>query len=136
MHRNLGLAVVAVLAAAALLGSTASAARPTARSAQQDSSANVNLTMWWWGEQEAAGAKKWLAETVKLYEKKHPNVTIKTVLQTTDGLDPGVQGGRGGEEGPRHPVLLGRDLVARRRLGSATRSRSRTTSRHPSSVTT
>ena len=46
MHRNLGLAVVAVLAAAVLLGSTASAARPTARDAQQDPSADVNLTMW------------------------------------------------------------------------------------------
>jgi len=100
MHRNLGLAVVAVLAAAALLGSTASAARPTARSAQQDSSANVNLTMWWWGEQEAAGAKNWLAQTIKLYEKKHPNVSIKTVLQTTDGLIPAFKAAAAAKKGP------------------------------------
>jgi raffinose/stachyose/melibiose transport system substrate-binding protein len=100
MHRNLGLAVVAVLAAAVLLGSTASAARPTARSAQHDSSANVNLTMWWWGEQEAAGAKNWLAQTIKLYEKKHPNVAIKTVLQTTDGLIPAFKAAAAAKKGP------------------------------------
>ena len=100
MHRNLGLTVVAVLAAAALLGSTASAARPTARSAQQDSSANVNLTMWWWGEQEAAGAKNWLAQTIKLYEKKHPTVSIKTVLQTTDGLIPAFKAAAAAKKGP------------------------------------
>ncbi|HVR13198.1 MAG TPA: extracellular solute-binding protein [Gaiellaceae bacterium] len=100
MHRNLGPTVVAVLAAAALLGSTASAARPTARSAQQDSSANVNLTMWWWGEQEAAGAKNWLAQTIKLYEKKHPTVSIKTVLQTTDGLIPAFKAAAAAKKGP------------------------------------
>jgi raffinose/stachyose/melibiose transport system substrate-binding protein len=89
-----------VLAAAALLGSTASAARPTARGAQQDSSANVNLTMWWWGEQEAAGAKNWLAQTIKLYEKKYPNVSIKTVLQTTDGLIPAFKAAAAAKKGP------------------------------------
>jgi len=100
MHRNLGLAVVAVLAAAVLLGSTASAARPTARGAQEDPSADVNLTMWWWGEQEAAGAKNWLAQTIKLYEKKHPNVSIKTVLQTTDGLIPAFKAAAAAKKGP------------------------------------
>jgi multiple sugar transport system substrate-binding protein len=48
----------------------------------------VNLTMWWWGEQEAHGASGWLAQTVADYEHLHPNVHIKTVLQTTDGLVP------------------------------------------------
>jgi len=100
MHRNLGLAVVAVLAAAVLLGSTASAARPTARGAQEDPSADVNLTMWWWGEQEAAGAKNWLAQTIKLYEKKHPNISIKTVLQTTDGLIPAFKAAAAAKKGP------------------------------------
>jgi raffinose/stachyose/melibiose transport system substrate-binding protein len=60
----------------------------------------INLTMWWWGEQEAAGAKKWLADTVKLYEKKHPNVTIKTVLQTTDGLIPSFKAAAAAKKGP------------------------------------
>jgi raffinose/stachyose/melibiose transport system substrate-binding protein len=100
MHRNLGLAVVATLAAAALVGSAASAARPDTQSAQQDSSANVNLTMWWWGEDEAHGAKNWLAQTIKLYEKKHPTVSIKTVLQTTDGLIPAFKAAAAAKKGP------------------------------------
>ena len=56
--------------------------------------------MWWWGEQEAAGAKTWLAETVALYQKKHPNVTIKTVLQTTDGLVPAFKAAAAAKKGP------------------------------------
>ena len=60
----------------------------------------VHLTMWWWGEQEAAGAKKWLADTVALYEKKHPNVTIKTVLQTTNGLVPAFKAAAAAKKGP------------------------------------
>ena len=60
----------------------------------------VNLTMWWWGEQEAAGAKGWLAQTIALYEKKHPNVKIKTVLQTTDGLIPAFKAAAAAKKGP------------------------------------
>lgn len=60
----------------------------------------VTLTMWWWGEQEAAGAKSWLAQTVKLYEQKHANVTIKTVLQTTDGLVPAFKAAAAAHKGP------------------------------------
>ena len=60
----------------------------------------VNLTMWWWGEQEAAGATGWLKQTIALYEKKHPNVTIKTVLQTTDGLIPAFKAAAAAKKGP------------------------------------
>jgi raffinose/stachyose/melibiose transport system substrate-binding protein len=60
----------------------------------------VNLTMWWWGEQEAAGAKAWLADTIALYHKKHPNVTIKTVLQTTNGLVPAFKAAAAAKKGP------------------------------------
>jgi len=60
----------------------------------------VNLTMWWWGEDEAKGAKNWLAQTVKLYQKKHPNVTIKTVLQTTNGLIPAFKAAAAAKKGP------------------------------------
>jgi ABC-type glycerol-3-phosphate transport system substrate-binding protein len=60
----------------------------------------VKLTMWWWGEQEAKGAKSWLAQTVKLYQKKHPNVTIKTVLQTTNGLVPAFKAAAAAKKGP------------------------------------
>jgi raffinose/stachyose/melibiose transport system substrate-binding protein len=60
----------------------------------------VHLTMWWWGEQEAKGAKTWLAQTAKLYQKKHPNVTIKTVLQTTNGLIPAFKAAAAAKKGP------------------------------------
>jgi ABC-type glycerol-3-phosphate transport system substrate-binding protein len=60
----------------------------------------VHLEMWWWGEQEAAGAKGWVADTIKLYEQKHPNVTIKPVLQTTDGLVPSFKAAAAAKRGP------------------------------------
>jgi multiple sugar transport system substrate-binding protein len=86
--------VVAAVAIAALVAGSGSAA--PARGEGE----TVNLTMWWWGEQEAAGAKKWLAETIRLYEQRHPNVKIKTVLQTTDGLIPSFKAAAAAKKGP------------------------------------
>jgi raffinose/stachyose/melibiose transport system substrate-binding protein len=60
----------------------------------------VTLTMWWWGDQEAPGAQAWVDETVKAYQKKRPNVTIKTVLQTTDGLVPAFAAAAAAKSGP------------------------------------
>ena len=60
----------------------------------------VNLTMWWWGEQEAKGATGWLNQTIALYNKKHPNVKIKPVLQTTDGLIPAFKAAAAAKKGP------------------------------------
>ena len=97
MRRRIWVVAVAACVAAAVL-TGASVAAQAARSAPAE---DVNLTMWWWGEQEAAGAKKWLAETIKLYEKKqYPNVTIKTVLQTTDGLIPAFKAAAAAKKGP------------------------------------
>jgi raffinose/stachyose/melibiose transport system substrate-binding protein len=95
MRRRIWVVAVIACVAGALLTGASLAAR-SADSATED----VNLTMWWWGEQEAAGAKKWLAETVKLYEKKYPNVTVKTVLQTTDGLIPSFKAAAAAKKGP------------------------------------
>ena len=95
MRRRIWVVAVMACVAGALLTGASLAAR-SADSATED----VNLTMWWWGEQEAAGAKKWLAETVKLYEKKYPNVTVKTVLQTTDGLIPSFKAAAAAKKGP------------------------------------
>jgi raffinose/stachyose/melibiose transport system substrate-binding protein len=99
--------VIAALTAVALAGVaavSAVAAKPTAAGRTLTGKAfptgPVNLTMWWWGEQEAAGAKKWLADTIALYRKKHPNVTIKTVLQTTDGLIPAFKAAAAAKKGP------------------------------------
>jgi raffinose/stachyose/melibiose transport system substrate-binding protein len=46
----------------------------------------VELVFWWWGEQEATGLEGWLAETVELFEKENPNITVETVLQATDNV--------------------------------------------------
>lgn len=60
----------------------------------------VHLTIWWWGQQEMAGAKKWMAETVADYEKLHSNVKITTVLQTTEGLVPTFDTAAAAGKGP------------------------------------
>lgn len=60
----------------------------------------VKLVMWWWGDQEAPGAKAWLTDTVKAYEAANKNVTIETVLQTTDGLVPAFQAAAAAKKGP------------------------------------
>jgi multiple sugar transport system substrate-binding protein len=60
----------------------------------------VELVMWWWGEQEAPGAQEWLDETVELYQTENPNVSIETVLQSTDSLIPAFQSAMAAEEGP------------------------------------
>src|ERR1043166_5068091 len=92
----------AALAAVACLALVAGAAfaRNDRPAAEPFPTGPVKLTMWWWGEQEAAGAKKWLADTVALYHKRHPNVTIKTVLQTTNGLVPAFKAAAAAKKGP------------------------------------
>ena len=97
--RILALAVFAVALALGLASFGGSArSAPVKRAAFP--TGPVNLTMWWWGEQEAAGAKKWLNDTIALYHKKHPNVAIKTVLQTTDGLIPAFKAAAAAKKGP------------------------------------
>ena len=50
-----------------------------------------------------------------------PNVTIKTVLQTTDGLIPAFKAAAAARKGSGHPVLLGRHLGAGGCLGRNTK---------------
>ena len=100
MHRKLGVVVAVTVVAAAVLATAGLASRSSSTTRQAFPTGPVNLTMWWWGEQEAAGAKGWLAQTVALYEKKHPNVKIKTVLQTTDGLIPAFKAAAAAKKGP------------------------------------
>jgi raffinose/stachyose/melibiose transport system substrate-binding protein len=100
MHRKLGVAATVAVLAAAVLATAAFAVRTTTTSTKAFPTGPVNLTMWWWGEQEAAGAKGWLNQTIALYEKKHPNVKIKTVLETTDGLIPAFKAAAAAKKGP------------------------------------
>jgi len=64
-------------------GSTASA---TERGSQFDVSkaGNVTLTVWWLGNQEVPGIEGWMKQTIAKYHALHPNVTVKTVVQSTD----------------------------------------------------
>ena len=77
-----------------------SAATLVTKTAEAYPTGPVHLVMWWWGKQEAPGAKKWLADTVAGYQQKHPNVTIDTVLQTTDRLIPAFQAAASAKQGP------------------------------------
>ncbi len=99
MQRRLG-AIAAVAVLAAVLVGAGTASRSATSGAGAFPTGPVNLTMWWWGEQEAAGAKKWLDDTIALYSKKHPNVKIKAVLQTTDGLIPAFKAAAAAKKGP------------------------------------
>jgi multiple sugar transport system substrate-binding protein len=89
--RCIGLMVVAlglIVAGRGTAATAVSAAEP------------VKLVMWWWGEQEAPGAQKWLDETVAKYQAANPDVTIETVLQSTDTLIPAFQSAAAAKEGP------------------------------------
>lgn len=95
-------AVAAGAIALSACGSSTPSSSPAGKSGSPAAfpSGPVNLTMWWWGEQEAPGAKKWLADTIAKYQAKHPNVTITPVLQTTDGLIPSFQAAAAARKGP------------------------------------
>jgi raffinose/stachyose/melibiose transport system substrate-binding protein len=69
-----GLAVTTVEGAAQGLGSEFDAA----------AAGKKTLTVWWLGNQEVPGIEDWMAESVKLYQEKYPNITVTTVLQPVD----------------------------------------------------
>jgi raffinose/stachyose/melibiose transport system substrate-binding protein len=60
----------------------------------------VKLTVWWWGEQEAPGMEGWMDETVKMYTEEHPNVSIETVLQSTESLYTAFRAAAQAKQGP------------------------------------
>lgn len=78
-------------------------------STTQSSNANkpATLTIWWWGQQEANGASQWMNQAVKDFEAVHPNVKIKTVLQTTNGLYPAFEAAAKAKNGPDIEYLWG-----------------------------
>jgi raffinose/stachyose/melibiose transport system substrate-binding protein len=86
MHR--AVLVAAAVAAIAVGTAVASTTRPTSEGlgSQYDVSkaGKVTLTLWWLGNQEVPGIEKWMAETIAKYHALHPNVTVKTVVESTD----------------------------------------------------
>jgi ABC-type glycerol-3-phosphate transport system substrate-binding protein len=80
--------VLVVLGAVLAVGTAAfasTAASKTARPAADDPN-DATLTYWYWGEPDAPGANNWLKKQVAAYEKLHPKVKIKVVVQSTDTL--------------------------------------------------
>ena len=77
--------IAAVTACLCLATASAATAGPMRRAGAK---APVQLTMWWWGDQEAAGLKGFVADSVKKYEAANPNIKISVTLQSTDNLVP------------------------------------------------
>jgi ABC-type glycerol-3-phosphate transport system substrate-binding protein len=81
-------AVVAIGAAAASTSSPASSVTAVSGNGLGSSydvsqAGNVTLTLWWLGNQEVPGIEKWMSQTIAKYHALHPNVTVKTVIQST-----------------------------------------------------
>ena len=91
--------LAAVVAIAAGCGSS-SGDSSGSTSTPASSSGPVKLTMWWWGDQEAGGMKDFVADSVQKYEAAHPNITIDTVLQSTDNLMPNFAAAAKAKQGP------------------------------------
>jgi raffinose/stachyose/melibiose transport system substrate-binding protein len=87
-----GIAVLFAVAAMVLVASAVAGPKATARAtggglgSQFDASkaGNVTLTMWWLGNPEVPGIEKWMAQTIAKYHALHPNVTVKSVIQSVD----------------------------------------------------
>jgi raffinose/stachyose/melibiose transport system substrate-binding protein len=99
VYARKALVVGAVAAAAAAL--VAACGSSKSNSAGGGGSAySGNLTYWYWGESDAPGANKWMAAMIANYEKLHPKVHIKLVLQGTDTLIGAFQTASQTKKGP------------------------------------
>ena len=96
---------IGAVALSLLLGACSSSSDKASESTATEEAApfpteDLTLNISWWGEQEAPGAQKWLEESMALYSKEHPNVTMKHVLQTTEGLIPSFEAAAAAQSGP------------------------------------
>jgi multiple sugar transport system substrate-binding protein len=80
------LAVIALLVVTATSAVAGSGRASDTLGSQYDASkaGTSTLTVWWLGNQEIPGIEAWMKDTIAKYQKLHPNVTVKTVLQSTD----------------------------------------------------
>ena len=92
--------LAALVAMAAGCGGSSGSSSEGGSAPASSSSGPVKLTMWWWGDQEAAGMKDFVADSVAKYEAAHPNITIDTVLQSTDNLMPNFAAAAKAKKGP------------------------------------
>ena len=99
-RRTVMFAVLAAVVAIAAGCGSSSGGSSGGGSTPASSTGPVKLTMWWWGDQEAAGMKNFVADSVQKYEAAHPNITIDTVLQSTDNLMPNFAAAAKAKQGP------------------------------------
>ncbi len=99
-RRTVMFAVLAAVVAIAAGCGSSSGDSSGSGSTPASSTGPVKLTMWWWGDQEAAGMKNFVADSVQKYEAEHPNITIDTVLQSTDNLMPNFAAAAKAKQGP------------------------------------
>ena len=85
MARRHALAAIGAALAVGVAAFTSVAASKTAAPAADDPN-DASLTYWYWAEPDAPGANNWLKKQVAAYEKTHPKVKIKIVVQSTDTL--------------------------------------------------
>jgi raffinose/stachyose/melibiose transport system substrate-binding protein len=85
MRRKHVLAALGVVLAVGAAAFAATAASKTAQAPGDDPN-DASLTYWYWAEPDAPGANNWLKKQVAAYEKLHPKVKIKIVVQSTDTL--------------------------------------------------
>jgi len=89
--------IAAVTACLCLATASAATAGPVRRAGAK---APIQLTMWWWGDQEAAGLKGFVADSIKKYEAANPNIKISATLQSTDNLVPAFRAAAAAKKGP------------------------------------
>lgn len=101
MSRSMGVrwATYAASSLLAVTGLVGSVALPTVQAATRQP-AKLTLTYWYWGESDEPGSNKWMAETVRQYERLHPNVTVNLVIQSTDTLTSAFQAATAAHSGP------------------------------------
>jgi ABC-type glycerol-3-phosphate transport system substrate-binding protein len=74
----------AALAAAGMSVAVTQSAAQLGSEFDPSTAGDKTLTVWWLGNQEVPGIEDWMAESVKLYQEKYPNITVNTVLQPVD----------------------------------------------------
>lgn len=81
-----GLFAAGIAAAMLTAGLSAGDARADDLGSAYDPSkaGDQTLTLWWLGNQEIPGIEDWMKDAVAAYQKKYPNITVKTVLQPVD----------------------------------------------------
>lgn len=91
-RRSGPLAVAAVVGLVALAGCGSSSSNSSSSSGGGSLGSNYNvasagkstLNIWWLGNQEIPGIETWMKNAIAAYEKLHPNVTVNTVLESTN----------------------------------------------------